>query len=84
MEKMDYLIRLLRRKSLELLKNSVSLKESKLKQNKLSALIKLFNIIYKYTQKLDKIQEILYKLENENKHEIFKELLKSFVDNILH
>jgi len=76
--KMDYLIGLLKRKALNLMKNSNILKEHKIKKEKLSALISLFKIIYKYSQNFEKIKDIFDKIENENKHIILMDLLKSF------
>lgn len=42
------------------------------------ALTKLFKTLYELSKKLEKIQDISDKLENENKHIIFIELLISF------
>ena len=78
MEKIEYLIGILRRKALNLMKNSESLKNSNIKKDKLLSLTKLFIIIYKNIQKLEKIKDILDKLGNENKHLIFMKLLKIF------
>ena len=78
MNKMEYLIGRLRKKVFVLMKAPQSLKEKDSKNNKLSALIKLFKTLYEFSKKLDKIQDILDKLDNENKHIIFLELLKSF------
>ena len=81
MGEIDYFIRLLKKKALDLMTNSDSMKELSTSNVKLSALTKLLEIIYKYSQKLEKIQDILGKLDAENKHIIFMNLLKSFVDN---
>ena len=81
LDKIEYLIKLLRKKALNLLKNSDSLKGQNIKHEKLSALINLFIIIYKYNKKLDKIQDIFEKLDNNNKHIILVKLLKSFRDD---
>ena len=80
MNKMEYLIGLLRRKVFNLLKSSDILRGS-VKIYKLKALTSLFTIIYEHTKKLEKIEDILDKLENENKHIIFLELLKKFENN---
>ena len=74
MGKIEYFIELLRKKALKLIKNSDSKNELK-QTNKLSALIKLLEFIYEHSQKLEKIQDILYKLNNENKHKVYIELL---------
>ena len=79
--KMEYFIGLLKRKTLNLMKNSNISKEHNIKREKLSALISLFKIIYKYSQKFEKIKDIFDKLENENKHIILMDLLKSFQDD---
>ena len=81
MNKMDYLIGLLRRKALNLMKNSDSLKGLTIENEKLLALKNLFIIIYKHTEKVQKLKEIIDKLENETKHIIFIELLKEYPDN---
>ena len=78
MDKMEYLIGLLKRKALNLMKNSNALKEPKIKSNKLKSLISLFKIIYKHTKKVEKIRDIFDTLENESKHIVLMELLKSF------
>ena len=79
--KIEYLIGLLRKKALNLIKKPDSIKEPNIRKDKLLALVKFIEIIYKYSQKLEKIQEILGKLDNESKHFIYMELLKSFPEN---
>ncbi len=71
MGEIDYFIRLLKKKALDLMKNSDSMKELSTRNVKLSAFTKLLEIIYKYSQKLEKIQDILEKLDTENKHIIY-------------
>ena len=80
-EKAEYLVKSLRRKAINLLKNSESLKDPNIKNEKLSSLSDLFIIIYKYEQKFEKIQEIFDKLDNQNQHIILLKLLKSFKDS---
>ena len=63
------------------MKNSNISKEHNIKTEKLPALISLFKIIYKYSQKFENIKDIFDKLENENKHIILMDLLKSFRDD---
>ena len=77
MEKIEYLIGILRKKAMNLMKSS-ELKDSNYKKEKLSSLIKLFIIIYNYTQNFEKIKDIFDKLGNENKHTVFMRLLKIF------
>ena len=81
MEKFEFLISLLRRKALSLMKKMDLLKESLSKIDKLSALTSLFKIIYKYTEKWDKIEDIFQKLEAQYKHIVLIELLNSFPDD---
>ena len=81
LNKIEYLIKLLRRKALNLVKNSDSLKEPNIKHEILSALISLFIIIYKYNQKFEIIQDIFDNLDNKNKHTILLKLIESFSDD---
>ena len=81
MGKMEYLIGKLRYKPINLINSSDSLKESKIKSEKLSALTNLFKIIYKYSQKMEKIEDILGKLDKESKHFVYMKLLESFSDD---
>ena len=78
MNKMDNLIRALRKTTLKLLKSSELLKEPKKKDDKLSSLICLFELIYRNTKALDKIQDISERLDLEDKHKILIKLFKSF------
>ena len=55
--------------------------DEKKDKDKLTALASLFKFFYKNTQKLEKIKDLLDKLDYKNKHLIFLELLKSFVDD---
>ena len=78
--KIEYFIELLRKKTLNLMKNYDIPKEEGEGNGKLSALIKLLKFIYTYTENFDKILDIFNKLEKESKHIVYKELLKSFYD----
>ena len=81
MDKIEFLLDLLRRKALNLMKNSDSMKEPNMKKEKLQPLTKLCEIIYKYSQNFEKIHDIFNKLDNESKHLVYLKLLKSFNDN---
>ena len=86
--KMEYLIKLLRKKVLYLMKSCDLWKEANKTNEKISALTKLIEIIYKYYQNLDnkedifeKIRDIIIKLDNKNKNLVFMKLLKSFKED---
>jgi len=82
LNEMDYLIRELKKKTFYLMKNWSLINDEKASKEKLAAFAKLFIFFYKNTQKLEKIKDLLDKLDFKNKHLIFLELLKYFVDDI--
>ena len=77
LDKMDYLLRELKKKAIYCIKNHHSINETKTRKN-ISALSSLFKLFYNNTKKLEKIKDILVKLNNKDKHLIFLELLKEF------
>ena len=81
MDKIEYLIRALRKTSLDLMRNSDLEKEPKKRDDKLSSLTCLFKLIYKHTQNMEKIQELFNKLDYEDKHKVLIKLIKFFPDN---
>jgi len=81
LDKMEFLIRELKKKIFIIMRNSYSNNKANIKNGKLSALNSLFRFIYKYIQKVEKIEDILEKLDYESRHLIFIELLKSFPDD---
>ena len=63
------------------MKNFDSMKELNKKDTLSARRSKLLIIVYKNNQKLEKIKDILNKLNNENKHIVHLKLLKSFEDD---
>ena len=84
MNKMDDLFRLLKIKTYNLLKNKDLFKgEKNSKTNKLNALSSILKMFYEQTTKVENIEDIIEKLENEDKHIIFLNLLENFKDSKL-